>query len=171
MASTKRSIVKRMLNCVADFPPGDKLVMGPTNEDRNTVQIYFCELCNGPGTCFVKATNQTLCLDCLKNRTLILKGSKHYLECDAKGVPHLILKAKRKRVSLTGERGGKSAACPVCEVIQWLTKHHSYPSVNGSRPRGPVYWLCRKCHDKLHKKFTNEQLHDMPIAKALQSIR
>lgn len=68
-------------------------------EPRGTVQIYFCELCNGPGTCYIRATKQRLCMTCLKTRTMLLSGTRHVIKADADGVPHLILKPERKRTS------------------------------------------------------------------------
>lgn len=66
-------------------------------EPRDTVQIYFCELCNGPGTCYIRATKQRLCMTCLKTRTMLLSGTRHVIQADADGVPHLILKPIRTK--------------------------------------------------------------------------
>lgn len=171
---TKRSIVKRMLNCVADFPPSDKL-MGPS-EPRTTVQIYFCELCNGPGTCYIRATKQRLCMTCLKTRTMLLSGTRHVIQADADGVPHLILKPerrKKKRHRPSPERlyfyNLQDGCCYYCnkkvpsvDSRSW-TIEHKLPVCRGGTNQ--ISNLAGACNDCNHKKGPLTE-HEFNTAKS-----
>lgn len=58
--------------------------------------------------------------------------------------------------------------CPICDKILEMTKHHLYPkSIQGSKwfrnhcstdDKIKYLFLCRNCHNALHKLFTEKEL-------------
>lgn len=150
-------------------------------EPRDTVQIYFCELCDGPGTCYIRATKQRLCMTCLKTRTMLLSGTRHVIQADADGVPHLILKPIRRRTKQNrNKKGSKSpervyfyhlqdGCCYYCEKkissVQspdW-TIEHKLPLCRGGN--NLISNLAGACNDCNHKKGPLTE-HEFKTAKS-----
>lgn len=136
-------------------------------EPRDTVQIYFCELCNGPGTCYIRATKQRLCMTCLKTRTMLLDGTRRVIKADADGIPHLILKPERRRTKQNrNKKGSKSpervyfyhlqdGCCYYCQKkipnvisVQWTIEHKTPLCRGGTNLISNLAGACYECNHR-----------------------
>jgi hypothetical protein len=51
--------------------------------------------------------------------------------------------------------------CPLCNrnhKKDYMTYHHLYPSLNGSKKGNEVIYVCRTCHNVIHYCHTNAEL-------------
>lgn len=54
---------------------------------------------------------------------------------------------------------GTVGLCPVCLKVKQLTRHHLYPQCFYSKQHNaPKLFLCRECHDELHKFLGNKKM-------------
>lgn len=68
----------------------------------------------------------------------------------------------------------KGDLCPICRKDLSNSRHHTKPRLarrlQGGRRGGKIVWLCRGCHNDIHAKFTNLQLHNTPWEDIMSGV-
>lgn len=67
--------------------------------------------------------------------------------------------------------GTRVSECCICGMWGLVEKHHSQPSENGAKPRGPLWLVCVRCHALMHDNFTNSELRKMTVETLRASLR
>lgn len=120
------------------------MMMGPA-EDKTTVQIHFCEFCGGPGICLVKATGRRFCMECLKNRTNILKDARRSPR------PRKRTRGENNHVKLNSN-GGRCHYCHRLvadyENLFWTVDHIVPLSRGGSNSIENMIGSCNQCNHR-----------------------